>query len=249
MAKAEYNGDGVVDLKSEMIYAHGYYAAGADKDGKTNYLHTVTQAFIDGRKLITESNGEDLTNTQRQHLKAYADVIKTNWEKVIAEALFKYAGAVYADIAKLEKPVANNEDASKLFRTYAKQWGELKGFAMALEAGGKNLGMVGVKLNRLIGYSPVLLGNTQVTGIANGDYVQSEGIGMGEYRVHMIKVQKLLIDTYGIEGRTKDLTAELEGFVNPKKRVSIYYPISANLVALLWFYWQQNWSLKKTLKQ
>lgn len=212
-AKADYNGDGVVDLKTEMTYAHAYYAASFDKGGKTDYLHTIVQAYVDGRKLITAANGEDLTDSQRQQLKAYADVIKTNWEKVIAEAVFKYAGSVYADLAKLEQAVANNEDASKLYRTYAKHWGELKGFAMALEAGGKNLGQVGVKLNRLLGYSPVLLGNTQVTGIANGEYTQAEGLGMAEYRVHMIKVQKLMIDAFSVETRNKDVTAELEGLV------------------------------------
>jgi len=213
LAKADYNGDGVVDLKTEMAFAHAYYAASFDKGGKTNYLHTIVQAYVDGRQLITDAQGQDLSDAQRQQLKAYADVIKTNWEKVIAEAVFKYAGSVYKDIAKLEEAVANNQDASKLFRTYGKHWGELKGFAMALEAGGKNLGLVGVKLNRLLGYSPVLLGNTQVTGVVNGEYTQAEGISMGEYRVHMIKVQKLMIDAFGVQARNKDVTAELEGLV------------------------------------
>ena len=213
LAKADYNGDGVVDLKTEMAYAHAYYAASFDKGGKTHYLHTITQAYVDGRKLITAANGRDLTDTERQQLKAYADVIKTNWQQVIAEAVFKYAGSVYGDIAKLEKAVANNEDAGKLFRTYSKHWGELKGFALALETGGKNLGIVGVKLNRLLGYSPVLLGNTQVTGIANGEYTQAEGISMGEYRVHMIKVQKLMIDAFGVQARSKDVTSELADLV------------------------------------
>lgn len=213
LAKADYNGDGVVDLKTEMAYAHAYYAAGFDKGGKTNYLHTIMQAYVDGRKLITAANGSDLNDGERQQLKAYADIIKTNWEKVIAEAVFKYAGSVYNDIAKLEEAIANNEDASKLFRTYSKHWGELKGFALSLETGGKNLGAVGVKLNRLIGFSPVLLGNSQITGIANGEFTQSESISMGEYRVHMIKVQKLMIDAFGVEARNKDVTGDLADLV------------------------------------
>jgi predicted esterase YcpF (UPF0227 family) len=212
-AKADANGDGVVDLKSEMAYAHAYYAASFDKGGKTSYLHTIVQAYVDGRQLITAAGGRDLSDTERQQLKAYAGVIKTNWEQVIAEAVFKYAGSVYQDIAKLEQAVVNNEDASSLFRTYSKHWGELKGFAMALEAGGKNLGIVGVKLNRLLGYSPVLLGNTQVTGVVDGNYVQSESISMGEYRVHMIKVQKLMIDAFDVQARSKDVTSELAELV------------------------------------
>ena len=64
---------------------------------------------------------------------------------------------MYGDIAKLEKAVANNEDASKLFRTYSKHWGELKGFALSVQTGKRNLGEVAVKLNRLIGHGPLLL--------------------------------------------------------------------------------------------
>ena len=52
---ADYNKDGVVDLQTEMTYAHAYYASSYDKKGKTNYLKNVTSAFIDGRKLITVS--------------------------------------------------------------------------------------------------------------------------------------------------------------------------------------------------
>ena len=47
MASADFNGDGVVDLYSEYTFAHAYYASSYDKGGKTNYLATVNQAFID----------------------------------------------------------------------------------------------------------------------------------------------------------------------------------------------------------
>jgi len=54
---ADANGDGVVDLYTEMTYAHAYYAADSDKTG-TKYMHTIVGAFIKGRQLITEANGE-----------------------------------------------------------------------------------------------------------------------------------------------------------------------------------------------
>ncbi len=95
-----------------------------------------------------------------------------------------------------------------------KHWGELKGFALALEAGGVNLGEAGVKLNRLLGYSPILLGNTQVTGLVDGEFVQSPSISMGEYQVQMIKVQKLMVDSFGVEARSKDMTANLAKLVD-----------------------------------
>ena len=214
MKTADANGDGVVDLKSEMTFAHGYYAAGADKGG-SNYMHTITQAFIDGRKLITAAKGEALTDAQRNQLKGYADIIKDNWAKVIAEATFKYAGSTYKDLVKLQTIVESNGDASKTYRKYAKHWGELKGFSLALQTGGKDLGETAVRLNRLIGYGPVLLGGGQVTGYDFYERVYEIGgtRDMGEYMVHMIKVQALLKDRYGLKVMKNDVTGEMAELV------------------------------------
>ena len=212
--KADYNQDGKVSLITEMAFAHAYYAAAFDKGGKTKYLHTIVQAFIDGRNLITSANGAALTDSQRSELMGYAQVIKTQWQRLIAEAVFKYAGSVYGDIEKLETIIAANGDVVKVYRAYAKHWGELKGFALALETGGVNLGETGVKMNRLLGYSPVLLGNTQVKALVDGEFVQSSSVSLSEYRVQMIKLQKLMIDDFAVEARDKDVTANLAGLVD-----------------------------------
>ena len=74
-----------------------------------------------------------MTDAQRAELMAIADSIKTSWEQVIAEATFKYAGSVYKDLQKLITIVEANGDVGDAFRAYAKHWGELKGFAMALQ--------------------------------------------------------------------------------------------------------------------
>ncbi|MEM7206541.1 MAG: DUF4856 domain-containing protein [Pseudomonadota bacterium] len=213
LADADYNKDGKVDLYREMTYAHAYYAADADKAG-TDYLHTIMRAFIDGRQLIADANGAALSDAQRSKLVGYADVIKTNWEKVLAEAVFKYAGSVYKDLQKLQVIVESSGDAKKAFATYGKHWGELKGFAMALQAGPKNLGELSVKIDRLIGYGPVLLGGGQVVAVSSsGDYEIGGGQDMGNYMVHMIKLQKLLGDHYGLKARKNDATSEMEDLV------------------------------------
>lgn len=211
---ADANGDGKVSLYNEMAFAHAYYAAGFDKGGKTDYLHTITKAFVDGRQLLADAKGEALTDAQRAELKGYAKVIAENWEKVIAEAVFKYAGSTYKDLEKLVAAMENSSDVTKQYRTYAKHWGELKGFAMALQVSGKDLGATGVALNRLIGFGPVLLGNTQVTGIdAQGNYVQSGSVSMTEYMLQMAKVQKLMIDEFGVQARNKDVLAGMSNLV------------------------------------
>ncbi|MCV6590359.1 MAG: DUF4856 domain-containing protein [Marinobacterium sp.] len=211
---ADANGDGKVSLYNEMAFAHAYYAAGFDKGGKTQYLHTITQAFFDGRQLLADADGQALTDAQRNTLKSYANVIAGNWEKVIAEAVFKYAGSTYKDLEKITAALENDGDISKLYRTYAKHWGELKGFAMALQMGGKDLGATGVQLNRLIGFGPVLLGNTQVSGIdVNGKYIQSASVSMTEYMLQMLKVQKLMVDEYDVTARNKDVLAGMSALV------------------------------------
>ena len=212
---ADHNGDGVVDLYREMTYGHAYYAADADKSG-TNYLHTITQAFIDGRKLLTTADGAALTDAQRAQLKEIAGVIKSEWEKVIAEAAFKYAGSVYKDLQKLNTVVETGGDSAKIYRDYGKHWGELKGFAMALQTSGRSLGETGVRLDRLVGYSPLLLGGSQISGIdSDGNYTMANtGMELGDYMVNMIKVQQVLDSHFGLAAKKNDATGALEDLMH-----------------------------------
>ncbi|MBY4677839.1 DUF4856 domain-containing protein [Marinobacterium arenosum] len=214
LSVADHNGDGKVSLYDEMAYAHGYYAAATDKSGKTDYLHTITKAFVDGRQLISDANGEALTDAQRAELKGHAKVIAENWEKVIAENVFKYAGSTYKDLQKITSILEAGGSVGDDYRNYIKHWGELKGFAMALQVSGKDLGETGVQLNRLIGFGPVLLGNTQVTGIdAKGNYLQDSTVTMDEYMLQMLKVQQLMVDEFGVKARSKDVLAGMEKLV------------------------------------
>ena len=212
---ADHNGDGVVDLYREMTYGHAYYAADADKSG-TNYLHNITQAFIDGRKLIASADGAALTDDQRAQLKQIADTIRSEWKKVIAEAAFKYAGSVYKDLQKLNTVVETGGDSAKIYRDYGKHWGELKGFAMALQTSGRSLGETGVQLDRLIGYSPLLLGGSQINGVdADGNYTMTNtGMELGDYMVNMIKVQQVLDSHFGLAAKKNDATGALEDLMH-----------------------------------
>lgn len=206
-ATADANGDGVVDLKSEMAFAHAYYAASVDASAGTDYFHTIMQAFVDGRQLIADADGERLSDAERTELKGYAATIATAWQQVIAEAAFKYAGSVYADLEKIAVIEEANGDVSKAFRDYVKHWGELKGFALALEAAGRDLGNAQAGLDRLIGFSPVLFGGAQVVAQdGQGDFVQANAGTMQEYKLNMIKVQNLLAQSFDLKAKLKDKT-------------------------------------------
>jgi hypothetical protein len=209
LAAADANGDGVVDLKSEYVFGNAYYAAGADKSGKTEYMNTIVGAFVDGRALIASAKGEDLSAEQHAELKGYAAVIAENWEKVIAEAAFKYAGSVYKDIAKMGE--LEGEELNKAYRAYVKHWGELKGFTMSLQAGKNNLGETAVELNKLVGFGPVTLDNTYVTGVdADGNFVRDRRMSWNDYQLNMLKAQQLIADKFGVKARINDQLANLE---------------------------------------
>ena len=85
-------------------------------------------------------------------------------------------------------------NAAKAMNAYIKHWGELKGFSLALQTGKKNLGDTATRLNRMIGFGPLMPNLSQVTDIdSSGNYVRDQGSSWGEYMLHMVKVQKLLV--------------------------------------------------------
>ena len=104
----------------------------------------------------------------------------------------------------------SNGDTTEAFAAYAKHWGELKGFSMALQAGKKNLGETAAYMNREIGYGPVLLNTSQVVGInSDGEYIKDESVSMDVYQMNMLKVQKLMIDKFKVKARSNDQTGKM----------------------------------------
>ena len=107
-------------------------------------------------------------------------------------------------------------DSAKIYRDYGKHWGELKGFAMALQTSGRSLGETGVRLDRLVGYSPLLLGGSQISGIdSDGNYTMANtGMELGDYMVNMIKVQQVLDSHFGLAAKKNDATGALEDLMH-----------------------------------
>ena len=212
---ADKNGDGMVDLKSEYVFGPCYYAAAFDRSGtkSTNYTNTMFDAFLDGRKLITAAAGDALSDSERSQLKAYAATIEENWEKVLAEAVFKYAGSVYKDINKMKG--LSGDDLNKAYRAYAKHWGELKGFAMAMQSGKSNLGATATKMNKLMGFGPVTLNNSYVTGMdSNGNFVMDRKKSWSDYQLHMLKIQQMMVDQFSVKARVNDGLNDLQALTD-----------------------------------
>ena len=212
---ADKNGDGMVDLKSEYVFGPCYYAAAFDRSGtkSTNYTNTMFDAFLDGRKLITAAAGDALSDSERSQLKAYAATIEENWEKVLAEAVFKYAGSVYKDINKMKD--LSGDDFNKAYRAYAKHWGDLKGFAMAMQSGKSNLGATATKMNKLMGFGPVTLNNSYVTGMdSNGNFVMDRKKSWSDYQLHMLKIQQMMVDQFSVKARANDGLNDLQALTD-----------------------------------
>ena len=212
---ADKNGDGMVDLKSEYVFGPTYYAAAFDRSGtkSTNYTNTIFDAFLDGRKLITAAAGDALSDSERSQLKGYAATIEENWEKVLAEAVFKYAGSVYKDINKMKD--LSGDDLNKAYRAYVKHWGELKGFAMAMQSGKSNLGATATKMNELMGFGPVTLNNSYVTGMdSSGNFVMDRKRSWSDYQLHMLKIQQMMVDKFSVKSRVNDGLNDLQALTD-----------------------------------
>ena len=77
-----------------------------------------------------------------------------------------------------------------------------------MQTGRVQLGETAVKLNRLIGFGHVLPNSSQVVDIdRKGNYVKGESSGIEEYMVHMLKVQKLMVDKFDVKARKNDQLA------------------------------------------
>jgi hypothetical protein len=125
---------------------------------------------------------------------------------VLAEAVFKYAGSTYKDMSKIQSIKDKKGDASKYINKYIKHWGELKGFSLALQTGKYNLGKTATYLNAMIGFGPMLPNASQVVGIASkGSYVRNQGGSWSEYMLNMIEIQKLMVKTFGVKARLKNV--------------------------------------------
>jgi len=212
LALADKDGDGKVSLYTEYNSGPAYYAASFDRDGKSTYGPDIMDAFLKGRTMITnavdeEGHARKLTDQERSDLTALAAVIQRNWETVIAEAVFKYAGVSFEQIEALEAGTTTDP------KEYYKVWGELKGFMLSLQYGGPNSIIDKANfedIDNLIGLGPVMMNGQQVNGIAAGEnattFTLSEGNSVADYKAALVEVQKKVDALYSLKAKQYDHT-------------------------------------------
>jgi len=129
--KHDSDGDGVFDLKSEVILGNAANAAKRDRGtaGNTNptdYTKQIMEAFIEGRKIINDNAGMALTDDQMAALIAQRDIAVDGWERAIAATVVHYINDTHADLADFGTDDFN-------YPNLAKHFSEMKGFALGLQ--------------------------------------------------------------------------------------------------------------------
>ncbi len=171
------DGDGLIDLRSEINFAAAVNAAKRDLGSvdlaPTDYTTAIFDAFVAGRRLISLQPEGYLTD-----LAAQRDIVVNNWEKVYAATAVHYINDTLQDMNDF-----GTEDYS--FRNHAKHWSELKGFVMGLQFNPNAL----ISIEQVEMISNTYLGDAPVLSTAE----QSE---IDAYRASLIEARDLLQEVY-----------------------------------------------------
>ena len=125
---ADRDGDGTVDLLTEVMWGHAGNAAKRDLGAvsPTDFTAEAWAGFWGGRALLHETAGRALTAAELSALQAFRDEAEQAWEKAIAATVVSYLNAVLRDIGAF-----GSDDYD--FAAHAKHWSEAKGFALSFQ--------------------------------------------------------------------------------------------------------------------
>ena len=178
----DVNGDGTIDLMTEVNFGHALNAAKRDAGSTeltapTDYTKAAWDGFAKGRKLLSDTEGE-LTDAQMSKLKAHRDMALDAWEKAVAATVVHYINDTLQDMGKM-----GTSDYD--FGTHAKHWSEMKGFALGLQfnrfspVSDADFGT----LHEYMGTAPVLTGDAELTA----------------YKQALLDARDLLQSSYGFD--------------------------------------------------
>ena len=125
-------------MRSEVVLGHAQNCAKRDRGSKnedgvaqTDFSKEVFDAFLIGRKIVGNATAAGtMTDAELAALNAQIKIASVTWEKCVAATVVHYINDVTADMGKF---VAPDFADLKNFNDLAKNWGERKGFALALQ--------------------------------------------------------------------------------------------------------------------
>lgn len=173
----DVDGDGRIDLKSELVFGHAVNAAKRDlgATSATDYSADAFEAFLNGRLLLAETAGTELSADQMSELEGYRDQAVLAWELAIASTAVHYINDVLQDSSATEYD----------FETHAKHYAELKGFALILQFNPHSAMSTDQfdELHTLLGTTPI----------------QPNDFGFEVYKTSLLDARTLLQEVYGFE--------------------------------------------------
>ncbi len=174
------DGDGAIDLESEINFHASVNAAkrdrGSSDENPTDFSQDAIDGFLRGRAIINSAVGEALTEAQMADLVQSRDQAVLAWERAIAATVVHYINDTLAVMDEFGT-------AGYSFADHAKVWSEMKGFALGLQFnphGRLNDSQFGT-LHELMRDAPVLPGES----------------GGEEYRQALLQARELMGDAYG----------------------------------------------------
>jgi hypothetical protein len=119
------NEDGNIDLKTEVNWGHSRNAGKRDvgsNDPTVDLTSDAWNAFYQGRLLLNQTVGSELSDADLDILRGYRDEAVTAWEMAIVATVVHYINDTIQDV---------NAEAD--LGDLAKHWSEMKGFALSMQ--------------------------------------------------------------------------------------------------------------------
>jgi hypothetical protein len=126
----DFDGNGSIDLLGELNMGHSVNCGKRDRGSSgnanpTDFTTDAINAFLTGRAIIANA-GDVLTGEEMNALQEQRDIAVLTWEKCIASTAVHYINDVLGDMKQFGTDDYN-------FLSHAKDWSELKGFALSLQ--------------------------------------------------------------------------------------------------------------------
>jgi hypothetical protein len=178
----DVDGDGTIDLLSEVNWGHSVNAAKRDTGAviATDFTAAAWEGFAGGRDLLNSTAGTTLSDDDFAQLLTYRDQAVTAWEATISSTCVHYINDVLEDMSTI-----GTTDYS--FANHAKHWSELKGFALSLQFS-PHSPLTDADLTELHD----LLGTAPVTAGASPE-------ALNAYSTNLETARSLLATAYGFE--------------------------------------------------
>ena len=157
------NSDGAINFHSEYNFTYATYAGKRDLGGSdVNFTQNIFDAFLEGRTAIVNQAPES-------QIAAQADIIKENWEKVVAANVVHYLNSTLGDMDGVTQSHIDNRNHWVL----NEHWSEMKAFVYVLQYNDdKMISDADLsRLDELVGQAPpYYLPNSQEANSVRSDY-------------------------------------------------------------------------------